>query len=174
MADNSKYLVGIFDDEDVLMKAVSKVRGSGIKIEEVYTPFPMHGLDKALGYEHPRMGVAAFLFGMTGTVCALLLTFWTMGVDWPMNIGGKNFFPFPTNIPIMFELTVLFAAFGMVGTFLVMHGLKPSAEPRIFDLRITDDKFAMVVNLSDNKQADETIAETLKGAGAIEVNAKQF
>jgi hypothetical protein len=172
MADN-KYLVGVFDDEDVVLHAAESVRHAGVKIHEVYTPFAIHGLDRALGYDRPRMGVAAFLFGITGTTCALLLTFWTLGIDWPMNIGGKNFFPFPTNVPIMFELTVLLAAFGMSFTFFVMEDLGPTAKPIIFDERSTDDKFVMAVDLSKNSMSESEITSVLKNSGAVEVNVKE-
>jgi hypothetical protein len=173
MADK-KYIVGIFDDEDVVMDAVSKVRGSNIKIHEVFCPYPVHGLDHVLGYERPRMGVPAFLFGITGTTLAFLLTFWTLGVDWPMNIGGKNFFPFPTNIPIVFELTVLLAAFGMSFTFFFMEGLGPSNKPVIFDPRSTDDKFVMAIDTDKNSVSEVVITEMLKSVGASEVNIKEI
>ncbi len=173
MADK-KYLVGIFEDEDVVMDAVSKIRGSKIKIHEVYCPYPVHGLDSALGYERPRMGVSAFLFGITGTTLAFLITFWTMGIDWPMNIGGKNFFPFPTNIPIVFELTVLLASFGMAFTFFFTEGLAPSAKPIIFDLRSTDDKFVMAIDMGKNSISESEISDILKSTGASEVNVKEI
>jgi Protein of unknown function (DUF3341) len=173
MADK-KFIVGIFDDEDVVMDAVGKVRGTEVKIHEVYCPYPVHGLDHALGYDRPRMGVPAFLFGITGTTLAFLLTFWTLGVDWPMNIGGKNFIPFPTNIPIVFELTVLLAAFGMSFTFFFMEGLGPSVKPMIFDPRSTDDKFVMAIDTSKNSGSEEELSELLKSVGASEVNVKEF
>lgn len=171
MADK-KYIVGIYDDERVVLDAVGKVRAAGVKIHEVFTPFPVHGLDHVLGYDRPRMGIPAFLFGITGTTCALLLTFWTMGIDWPMNIGGKNFFPFPTNIPIVFELTVLLAAFGMGFTFFIIEGLGPSNKPIIFDTRATDDKFAMAIEMGKNTASEDAISTILKESGAIEVNVK--
>lgn len=171
---HKKYIVGIFDDEDVVKDAVTKVRGNKVKIDEVFCPYPVHGLDHALGYDRPRMGVPAFLFGITGTSLAFLLTFWTMGVDWPMNIGGKNFIPFPTNIPIVFELTVLLAAFGMAFTFFFMEGLGPTNKPVIFDERSTDDKFAMAIDLSKNTLSDSEIQTILKDSGASEVNVKEI
>jgi hypothetical protein len=172
MAD-SKYLVGVFDDGDELLHAVEDIRHQGVKIHEAYTPSAIHGLDKALGYSFPRMGVAAFLFGITGTLCALLLTFWTMGVDWPINVGGKNFFPFPTNIPIVFELTVLLAAFGMSFTFFFMEDLGPTSKPIIFDVRSTDDKFVVAIDLAKNKLSETEISKLLKESGASEVNVKE-
>ena len=172
MADN-KYLVGVFDDGDELLHAVEDARHQGVKIHEVYTPFAVHGLDRAMGYSFPRMGVAAFSFGITGTICALLLTFWTMGFDWPINVGGKNFMPFPTNVPVVFELTVLLAAIGMSFTFFYMEDLGPTAKPIIFDERSTDDKFIMAIDLSKNKLSEGDITQLLKGLGASEVNIKE-
>ncbi|MFN3587828.1 MAG: DUF3341 domain-containing protein [Spirosomataceae bacterium] len=169
----TKYIVGVFDDEEVVVNAVTEVRQKGVKIHEVFTPFPIHGLDHALGYDRPRMGVPAFLFGVTGISLALLLTFWTLGIDWPMNIGGKNFFPFPTNIPILFEMTVLFAAFGMSFTFFFMEDLGPTKKPLIFDPRSTDDKFIMAISVDKNSASELEITEYLKESGASEVNIKE-
>jgi len=90
-----------------------------------------------------------------------------------MNIGGKNFFPFPTNVPIMFELTVLLAAFGMAFTFFFMEGLGPSNKPLIFDIRSTDDKFAMAIDMGKNSESADAISDLLKSSGAIEVNVKE-
>src|SRR5688572_18589806 len=92
---NKNFLVGVFNDEDVLLSAVSKIRSSGVKIHEVYSPFPVHGLDDALGYKRSRLPIAAFLFGMTGTSLALLMQIWMLGYDWPMIIGGKNYASLP-------------------------------------------------------------------------------
>jgi hypothetical protein len=169
-----KYILGVFDDEDVALNAVASVRGAGVNIHEVYSPFPIHGLDQALGYARARMGVSAFLFGITGTTLAFLLTFWTMGYDWPMNIGGKNFIPFPTNIPIVFELTVLLASYGMAFTFFFMEDLGPTKKPVIFDERITDDKIVMAIDLSKNSNGEDKIGEVLKNCGASEVNFKEI
>jgi hypothetical protein len=138
-AGSEQYLVGIFNDEDVLLKAVSDARERGVKIHEVFTPFPVHGLDEALGYKRTRLPIAAFLFGLTGTSLALLMQIWMLGYDWPMIIGGKNYVSLPPFIPVTFELTVLLAAFGMVGTFFIISDMKPYKWPRQFELRSTDD-----------------------------------
>lgn len=174
MDTNQKYLVGIYDDEDEVLHAVSEVRGKGVKIEEVYTPFPIHGLDVALGHPRTRIPKAAFLFGLTGLTCALSLISYTMVFDWPMIIGGKDAFALPDWIPVSFEGTVLFTAFGMVFTFLASNGLWPGKEPKLFDLRGTDDKFIMAVNLGSNRLSENEIESVLKESGAIEVNVKQF
>lgn len=174
MARGSNYLLGVYNDEDVLIDAVKKVRESGVKIEEVYSPFPVHGLSDAMGIKRSWMSIAAFLFGLTGTCLALVMQIGMMTVDWPMIIGGKDYLPLPSFIPVTFELTVLLASFGMVGTFLVTSNLKPWGKPRIYDHRITDDKHVMAIDLDVNDKSEAEIKEVLKGSGAEEVNNKTF
>lgn len=174
MSDSKDFLLGVYDDEDVLLKAVGKIRGAGIKIDEVYSPFPVHGLDDELGYKKSRLPIAAFLFGMLGTTLALTMQIWMLGIDWPMIIGGKNHVALPDFVPVTFELTVLLAAFGMVGTFLVSSDLKPWKDPKLLDIRITDDKHIMAIDLGKNKAVDTSeIGKVLKDSGAVEVNDKK-
>lgn len=175
MSDGNKnFVLGVFDDEDVLLKAIAQVRQGGVKIHEVFSPFPVHGIDDVLGYKRSKLSIAAFLFGLLGTTLALTMQIGMMTIDWPMIVGGKDFLPFPTFIPVTFELTVLLGAFGMVGTFFVVSDLKPWAKPRIFDLRITDDKHIVAVDLDKNKMSEADIKKALADAGAQEVNNKQF
>lgn len=174
MAEHSNFLCGVYEDEDVLLDAIRQVRQGGVQIHEVYSPFPVHGIDDALGYRRSRLSVVAFLFGLLGTSLALTMQIGMMGIDWPMIIGGKDYIPVPSFIPVTFELTVLLAAFGMVGTFFVISNLKPWAKPQLFDLRITDDKHVMAVNLGKNKLDEAAISKLLKESGASEVNKKSF
>ena len=174
MTHKENFLVGIFDDEDVLLHAVENIRDKGVKIKEVYSPFPVHGLDEVLGYKRSRLPIAAFLFGLTGTSLALFTQIWMLGYDWPMIIGGKNFHNIPPFIPVTFEFTVLLSAFGMVGTFLIVSDMKPYKWPRQYDLRSTDDKHVMAIDLDANKTSKEDIRRILKENGASEVNEKSF
>jgi Protein of unknown function (DUF3341) len=175
MDADKNFLVGIFDDEDAVISGVTTVRKSGVKINEVYSPFPVHGLDEVLGYKRSRLPIAAFLFGMAGTATALVMQIWMLGYDWPMIIGGKNFASLPPFIPVTFELTVLFSALGMVGTFMIVSDLKPYKWPRQFDIRSTEDKHVMAIDLALNKGKTKTeITSILKAAGASEVNEKNF
>lgn len=174
MESNKHFVVGIFDDEDVLVQAVRDVRKNGIVIHEVYSPFPVHGIDDALGYERSRLPIAAFLFGLLGTILALVMMIGMMGYDWPMIIGGKDYIPFPAFIPVTFELTVLLASLGMVATFLISSNLKPYGKPRLFDIRVTDDKHVMAIDLAKNTLSEEQINEIVKNSGASEVNRKNF
>ncbi len=172
MSDKSNYIVGVFDDEDILLKGIKQVREGGVKIHEVYSPFPVHGIDDVLGYKRSNLSVVAFLFGLLGTTLALTMQIGMMTVDWPMIIGGKDYLPVPSFIPVTFELTVLLASFGMVGTFLIISNLKPWGKPKLFDKRITDDKHIMAIDLGKNKIEESAINKLLKDSGASEVNLK--
>lgn len=174
MDHKENFLVGIFDDEDVLLHAVEGIREKGVKIKEVYSPFPVHGLDEVLGYRRSRLPIAAFLFGMTGTILALFTQIWMLGYDWPMIIGGKNYYSIPPFIPVTFEFTVLLSAFGIVISFLIVSDMKPYKWPRQYDLRSTDDKHVMAIDLGANKIGREDIRRILKDNGASEVNEKSF
>lgn len=172
MNSENKFLIGVFDNEHVLLSGIKDLRDKGVKIYEVYSPFPVHGLDEALSYRRSRLPIVAFLFGITGTTLALTMQIGMMAVDWPMIIGGKDFLPFPSFIPVTFELTVLLAAFGMVGTFLVLSNLKPWGKPKMFDIRSTDDKHIVAIDLSKNKHSESEVKLLLKHGGASEVNEK--
>lgn len=172
MAHTSNYILGVYDDEDVLLKAIKNVREGGVKIHEVYSPFPVHGIDDVLGYRRSRLTIVAFLFGLLGTSLALTMQFGMMTIDWPMIIGGKDYAPLPSFIPVTFELTVLLASFGMVGTFMIISNLKPWGKPKLFDKRITDDKHIMAIDLGKNQLEESAIDQLLKDSGASEVNKK--
>lgn len=175
MDADKNFLVGIFDDEDVLLDGVTSIRKNGVKIHEVYSPFPVHGLDEVLGYKRSKLPVAAFFFGLTGTSLALFTQIWMLGYDWPMIIGGKNFASLPPFVPVIFEFTVLLSALGMVATFLIISDMKPYKWPRQFDLRSTEDKHVMAIDLALNKgKTKAEITSILKSAGASEVNEKHF
>ena len=127
-----KFVVGSFDDEAVLFPAVKNVRREGYKIHDIYTPFPVHGLDHAMGLRETSLHSAGFIYAITGTTTALTFMSWVFTKDWPLNIGGKPNFALPAWIPITFELTVLFAAVGMVLTFCYLCNLAPFVKKHHF------------------------------------------
>ncbi|SRR5690606_16339186 len=175
MEKDTHFILGVYDDEDVLLHAVEEVRGTGVKIHEVYSPYPVHGLEHVLGYKRSKLPIAAFLFGVLGTTLALTMQFYMMKFDWPMIIGGKDHGAFPDFIPVAFELTVLLASFGMVAVFMIVSNLKPWAQPRIFDVRSTDDKHIMAIDIANNTGLElQKIKDILFSSGATEVNNKSF
>lgn len=161
-----KYLVGIYDHEDKVVEAVKKVQNEGIKVEEVYSPHPIHHIDTYIGHPRTRIPIAAFLFGATGTVLAITMITFMMRIDWPMIIGGKNFLYPPTMVPVTFEATVLISALGMVATFLITNNMGPGKVEFMFDRRTTDDKYALVIDLAKNTKSVEEIREILIKYGA--------
>ena len=164
-----KFVVGSFDDENVLFPAVKRVRSAGYKIHDVYTPYPVHGLDGALGLRQTSLHTAGFIYGITGTTTALTGISWIFDADWLMNIGGKPHIPLPAMIPITFELTVLFAAVGMVYTFCWLCQIAPGVKKHVFHPRATDDLFVMVIECSEHTNVEEVKA-CLNTVGAKEIN----
>lgn len=169
--ESKSVLRALYDDDDVLLKGVKKLRDSGVKIAEVYTPFPVHGLDSAMGLKRTRIAIAAFLYGCLGLATAILITYGMMIVDWPQNIGGKPSFTWgenmPAFVPIMFEMTVFFSAHLMVWTFFVRNGLYPGRPRMNPDVRTTDDKFMVEIEHSGNT---EELSALLRESGATEIN----
>lgn len=167
---SNKVIQAIYNDDDVLMAAVKKVRAEKHHIEEVYTPFPVHGLDKAMGLPHTKIAICAFIYGCIGLTVAVSMMNYIMIEDWPQDIGGKPSFSFLTNlpafVPIMFELTVFFAAHLMVITFYMRSKLWPFKEAENPDVRTTDDHFLMEIALHDN---ESELAALLQQTGAVEV-----
>ncbi|HAR20504.1 MAG TPA: DUF3341 domain-containing protein [Cytophagales bacterium] len=174
MSGQNKYIVGIFDDEDVLVHSVEHIRHEGVKIHEVFSPFPIHGLDRALGYERSRIDIVAFLFGTLGFCLGITMIYSMMAVDWPMNIGGKPNAAPPIFIPVTFECTVLLTAYGMTLTFFVIAKLIPGFTPKMFDIRSTDDKFVVAIDLGKNHHTQEKIIKILKDNQASEVFEKEL
>ena len=167
-----KFVVGCFEEEGVLFDAVKKVRKSGYKLHDVYTPFPIHGLDKAMGLRDTSLHTAGFIYGISGTTIALSFITWALTASWPLNIGGKPHFALPAWIPVMFEFTVLCAAVGMVMTFCYLCQLAPMVKKHHFHPRSTDDLFVMAIECT-SKTNDAEVSSFLSNAGAKEINVQQ-
>ena len=167
-----KFIIGIYEDEDILLDAISSVKDKGVNIYEVYSPFPVHGIENKLGYKRSRLSIAAFCFGFIGLCLALTMMIGMMTIDWPMIIGGKDFLPLPVFIPVTFEMTVLLSAFGMVGTFFVVSDLKPWGIPKTFDLRSTDDKHVMAIEIEKNRMKEVELKKLVVSNGATETSIK--
>jgi hypothetical protein len=154
-----------------LLDAVKKVKAADHHIEEVFTPFPVHGLDKAMGLEETRLAITAFIYGVTGLGFAIWMTNYMMIQDWPQDIGGKPSFSWiynmPAFVPIMFELTIFFAAHLMVITFYMRSRLWPFKKAENPDPRTTDDHFLMELPIEEN---EKELMEILEDTGAVEIN----
>lgn len=172
---NKKTILAVYNDPDDTLSSVHHLRHKGVTIREVYTPFPVHGLDKALGLKPTRISTIAFFYGLTGTSLALWMMTYMLVCDWPINIGGKPNFSLFTNlpafIPVTFEFTVLCAAHLMNFTYLYRTRLFPGLKAKNPDKRSTDDKFVMEIVLDDNTNLSaEDLKSLIRETAAEEVN----
>ncbi|EAR02232.1 DUF3341 domain-containing protein [Maribacter sp. HTCC2170] len=170
----SKVIHAYYNDDDVLMNAVKKVKGAKHHIEEVYCPFPVHGLDKAMGLAPTRIAITSFIYGCVGLIVSIVMMDYIMIQDWPQDIGGKPSFSYlenmPAFVPIMFELTVFFAAHLMVITFYLRSRLWPFKKAENPDVRTTDDHFVMELAIHDN---EKELKNLLMDTGAVEINVSE-
>ena len=172
---SKKFLIGVFDDDDILLNAIRNVRSKGVKITDVLTPFPVHGMEDAMGAPPSRIPTAGFIIGMTGAITAFCFMTWAFTSSWPINVGGKPFFAGWSFIPITFEAMVLSSSIGMVLVFLFSSNILPGITNRIYHDRITNDKFVMVFDLDKkNNEQVQFISNLLKENGASEINHKEF
>ena len=166
---SSKFVHAIYNDDDVLLSAVKMVKDEKFHIEEIYTPFPVHGLDKAMGLEPTRIAIASFIYGCIGFTVSILMMNYIMIEDWPMDIGGKPSFSYienmPSFVPIMFELTVFFAAHLMVITFYLRSRMWPFKNAENPDKRTTDDHLMEI----DPSSKLKDLEKILKESGAVEI-----
>lgn len=173
---SERFMIGLFSHEDNLLGAVRALRERKLEITEALTPFPVHGLEHELGYKDSRLHTAGFIFGLTGLLFALTFMTWINTHNYPINYGGKPQFALPSFIPVTFELTILFASVGMVIVYCVRNGLALGRVPRIYDDRITDDRFALVFAINEKRTADElnAIRDLMIEHGVAEIKAKEF
>jgi len=149
----------------------------GVNISNVYSPMPIHGIDSIIGIKETRLGIVAFLFGITGTMIAICGMRFFMITDWPQNIGGKPNFSLIENIlsfiPVIFEVTVLCAAHGMAITYLFRNKTLPGMPARNPYPRTTDDRFVIELNVNDNdKHSIDELIDLVKKTGIIEFEEK--
>jgi hypothetical protein len=167
----NKIVSGVYLDEQHLIEGAKGLKSKGIPVKNVYSPFPIHGIDPLIGVPRTRLAICSFLYGVTGFSLAILMMWYMMIEDWPANIGGKPSFALymnlPAFIPITFEITVLCAAHLMVLTYFLRSKLLPGVIAVVPDLRVTDDRFVMQVAVSAERQAE--VENILKSSGAIEI-----
>lgn len=140
-----KFILGYFEDEHKLVDVAHKLHADGVNIYDIFTPFPVHGLDDLLNIKRTNLPWITLIAGTVGLVAAILFQVWTSYCDWPLNVGGKPFLSIPAFIPITFEITVLFGALATVAAFLYKGKLFPGKAVCIMDKRQTDDLFIIAL-----------------------------
>lgn len=177
MADRVFY--AMYDDDDVLKKGAKKLVAKGVKVAEVFSPMPIHGIDPIIGVKNTRLGIMAFIYGLTGLCLGTLGMYYIMIVDWPMNVGGKPNETYLENmlafVPVTFEFTVLCAAHGMALTYFLRNKTLPGMPSSNPDPRTTDNMFVMEVRLSENSQySQEELQQMISESGIVELDQREI
>lgn len=172
-AASKKVLYGLYNDEEELKSAITTARGAHLSMLDVLTPFPVHGLDPVLGLNESRLHYLGFIYGAVGALFGFGFMSWAVVSDWPIVFGGKPYWPVPSYIPITFEMTVLFAAWGMTLTFYTICGMWPGVKAKILDNRITDDKFCIAFDVTGTAEKEvASLQSFFSNTGAAEVYIK--
>ena len=170
----SNKIYAMYDDDSTLLHGAEKLVEKGVRIKDVFSPFPIHGIDPVIGIRKTRLAVCAFIYGLSGMILSLAGMYYFMIQDWPMNIGGKPNYSFyqniPAFIPITFEITVLCTAHGMAITYFLRNKTLPGMTAKNPDPRTTDDKFVMEIETAEAGMDEASLIEELKSTGAIEIN----
>ena len=169
--NNGKIFCAKFDDVGALKSAIKSVRSEGVTQLDVYSPFPIHGIDDVLGYTRSRIGWFPLIGGITGFALGNLMSWWMGAVDYKLIVAGMPFYSWVFTFPIAYELTILFAAFSTLFGMFILNGLPRPHHP-IFEYsgwqKITDDKLLLAVADSDPKFNAERMQRSLAALGATD------
>ena len=133
-----------------LLAATDAVRHAGLKIVDVYTPYAVHGLDRAMGLRQSRLTWVCFLCGMFGAVGMFWFQHWTASVNWAIDVGGKPWNSLPSDVPVAFESAVLLAGFGSVFALFAVSRLFPGKRAALVSPHVTDNRFVLVIDETDS------------------------
>ncbi len=168
----SRRVVGVFDDEANLLGVTKQAHAEGLKVVDVFTPYPVHGLDAAMGLRASRLPWVCFLAAITGAALKLWFEFWTTMVDWPLNIGGKPWNSLPAFVPVTFEVMVLSAGLTTVFVFLVLARLRPGKRAALIHPGVTDDRFVLVLEETDAQFDLRRVRSLFARFGALAVEER--
>lgn len=180
---DKQLILGVYDDGDKLLSSVKKLKKKGVEIFDCYTPYPVHHLDTEMGIKRSNLTIGAFICGMMGFFSGLLLQFYMMTnhlhtfKSWPMMIGGKpqDYTMLPSMVPVTFELTILFTAFGIGILFFAKSKMIHGKIPDIIDPRQTDDLMFLAVEPAELDKISRTDLDALMNDnGAIEIRERNM
>lgn len=170
-----KQMYGVlaeFRNPKELIDAAKLVNKSGYKNYDTFSPFPIHGMDKAMSLKKSKLGWIVFVHGLMGFLGAIVMISFMMIIDYPLNISGKTLFNIPAWVPVTFELTILLSAFGAVFGMFFLNGL-PRLNHPLFSSenfkKATDDGFFVCIEAEDPQFETEKVHTLLKEAGATNI-----
>jgi hypothetical protein len=171
----TKSLYGLgaeFPSAAALLEAAKKIYGHGFKKWDVYSPFPIHGMDHAMGFKRSRVSLFSLIGGFTGLTTAFVLIYYTSAMNYPLIVQGKPYFALEPSLPIFFELTILLTAFGTILGLLLLT-LLPRLHHPVFNWdrfqRATDDGFFLVLEVTDPKFDPTASHQLLQGIGGTHI-----
>ncbi len=171
MNTNKKYLVGVFNNEHTLKDAFQKALEKGVVIEEVYTPYPIHEILSGMK-TRTHITYAAFFFGVMAVALLIGGMYYAAVIDWPLRFGGKPFNTFPSFIVVTIVGTILLITLGTLFTFSVRSKIYPGKKADIIDIRVTDDKFIILLDQEKMGIEKPAITQLFQTNGATEVYEK--
>ena len=169
---SGRVLIGIFEDEDRLIKATNAAREANLEIVDVFAPYAVHGVDRAMGLAPSRLPWVTFFLGLFGAVTMTYFQFWASAVSWPINVGGKPWNSLPAFVPAIFEITVLCGGVGTVLFFFWWAGMRPGLQSPMSDTRVTDDRFALVLRQTGAKFNRSAVEALLKRFHAVKIEER--
>ncbi len=164
-----RLLIGVFDNEHDTLEAVRSSRRRGLKIVDVYGPYAVHGVDEAMGLQPSRLPWVVFAMGLAAAALKVWFEFWTTGIDWPINVGGKPFNSLPAFVPVTFEVMVLGAGVTAVVAFLIVCRLRPGKRAVLPVAGVTDNHFAVVLEETDSTFDPAEIGRMLRDLHAVDL-----
>ncbi len=169
---SSRNLLGFFERERDILAATRAVREAGFQIADVYAPYAVHGLDKAMGLAPSKLPWVCFALGVSGAALKVWFEFWTTAQDWPLNVGGKPWNSLPAFVPVTFEVMVLFAGLSTVAAFFFVSRLWPGKKPILADLAVTDDRFVLVIEESNAAFDAQKVQQLLEKFHVVRVEER--
>ncbi len=167
-----RVLLATFSHENDLLNAVAAVRERGIKIVDAYTPYAVHGLERAMGLKHSRLTWVCFICGMVGALGMLAFEHWTAAIAWPINVGGKPWNSLPSDVPVAFEAAVLLAGFGSVFALFAVSRLFPGKSADVIHPNSSDDRFVLVMDESNASFDTASVEAMLKSFDVVETEER--
>ena len=167
MEKTRRIFMAYFENERDILDATVSTRKSGLSIIDVYTPYAVHGMDKAMGLKASNLPWVCFVLGLLGAALKVYFEFWTTAVDWPINIGGKPWNSLPAFVPVTFEVMVLCAGVSTVIAFFIAARMFPGKSPEPLYDGATDDRFVLVLEEVDSGFDPEQIQAILQSFNAV-------
>jgi hypothetical protein len=168
-----RFLVGSFSEPGPLLASVVTLRRAGVAIHDVFAPYPVHGLEQAMGIRRSRLPWITLLAGLTGLCFALAFQYYTAVFDWPVDVGGKPENSTLAFVPICFELTVLIGGLGTAGAFFLRARLFPGKREQLAAPGVTNNVLAIVTPVPEDGDDAERARRIMIEHGADEVEERE-